>query len=89
MQAGSLYVASGIYGVVEAVPHFPDFTTEFTATPLETTSSRFEQIETWDGRGVALDTRHASVVYSMNTVVQDTHTCYVYGTHTSRTPESE
>ena len=79
MQAGSLYVASGIYGVVEAVPHFPDFTTEFTATPLETTSSRFEQIETCYGRprgvGMALDTRHASVVYSMNTVVQDTHTC--------------
>ena len=46
MQAGSLYVASGIYGVVEAVPHFPDFTTKFTATPLETTSSCFEQIET-------------------------------------------
>ena len=77
MQAGSLYVASGIYGVVEAVPHFPDFTTKFTATPLETTSSRFEQVETCfcQGVGMALDTRHASVVYSMNTVVQDTHTC--------------
>ena len=66
MQAGSLYVASGMFGVDnEAVPHFPDFTTEFTATPLETTSSRFEQIETCYGRprgvGMALDTRHASV----------------------------
>ena len=43
--AGSLYVASGI-SRGRAPLSFADFTTEITANPLETTSSRFEQIET-------------------------------------------